>query len=217
MQPLPHLSLQFKFDLMKSVERFIILKKIKYSEADLVIHGISQHGTKMAFMARGALKSKRRFGGGILELMNFVEFDYTVAKSEHGLNTLNEATLVRDFTTLKKDYDKIEFALEVLDITSKVIQEGDEQSQKLFQIIGHLFHHLDQQDASWQAWMNLRMQFYLKFLMQQGVLSLSDWMSPYLKTKFEDYRQIRTADDFHQLLQQVHHQIKGYVETASTV
>ncbi len=200
---------------MKSVERFIILKKIKYSEADLVIHGSSQRGTKMAFMARGALKSKRRFGGGILELINFVEFDYKVAKTELSLNTLNEATLIRDFATLKKDYDKIEFALEVLDLVAKVIQEGDEQSQKLFQIVGHLFHHLDQQDSSSQAWRNLRMQFYLKFLMQQGVLDLADWMSPYLKTKFEDYRIIPQIEEYQQLLLSIHRQVKGYIETAS--
>jgi DNA repair protein RecO (recombination protein O) len=202
---------------MKNVERFIVLRKIKFSEADLVIHGISQRGEKMAFMARSALKSKRRFGGGVLELINFVEFDYSISKTNQGLHVLNEASLIRDFATLKKDYDKIEFALEVLETISKVIQEGDEESQKLFQIVGHLFSHLDQQDQTEFVWKNLKMQFYLKFLMQQGVLAQEPWMAAFLKTKFEDYRQIPRSERFDDWLQAVHYQLKMYVETASTL
>ncbi len=202
---------------MKNVERFIVLRKIKFSEADLVIHGISQRGEKMAFMARSALKSKRRFGGGVLELINFVELDYSISKTNQGLHVLNEASLIRDFATLKKDYDKIEFALEVLETISKVIQEGDEESQKLFQIVGHLFSHLDQQDQAAFVWKNLKMQFYLKFLMQQGVLAQEPWMAPFLKTKFEDYRQIPRNERFDDWLQAVHYQLKMYVETASTL
>jgi len=202
---------------MKNVERFIVLRKIKFSEADLVIHGISQRGEKMAFMARSALKSKRRFGGGVLELINFVEFDYSISKTNQGLHVLNEASLIRDFATLKKDYDKIEFALEVLETISKVIQEGDEESQKLFQIVGHLFSHLDQQDQTEFVWKNLKMQFYLKFLMQQGVLAQEPWMAAFLKTKFEDYRQIPRNERFDDWLQAVHYQLKMYVETASTL
>ena len=202
---------------MKNVERFIVLRKIKFSEADLVIHGISQRGEKMAFMARSALKSKRRFGGGVLELINFVEFDYSISKTNQGLHVLNEASLIRDFATLKKDYDKIEFALEVLETISKVIQEGDEESQKLFQIVGHLFSHLDQQDQTEFVWKNLKMQFYLKFLMQQGVLAQEPWMAAFLKTKFEDYRQIPRNERFDGWLQAVHYQLKIYLETASTL
>ncbi|MFN8945265.1 MAG: DNA repair protein RecO [Pseudobdellovibrionaceae bacterium] len=202
---------------MKNVERFIVLRKIKFSEADLVIHGISQRGEKMAFMARSALKSKRRFGGGVLELINFVELDYSISKTNQGLHVLNEASLIRDFATLKKDFDKIEFALEVLETISKVIQEGDEESQKLFQIVGHLFSHLDQQDQAAFVWKNLKMQFYLKFLMQQGVLAQEPWMAPFLKTKFEDYRQIPRNERFDDWLQAVHYQLKMYVETASTL
>jgi DNA repair protein RecO (recombination protein O) len=201
---------------MNHRERFIILRKIKFSEADLVIHAISQRGEKMGFMARSALKSKKRFGGGILELINFVEFDYAPAKNSQGLHSLNEASLVRDFALLKKDYDKIEFALEVLELISKVIQEGDEESQKLFQIVGHLFHHLDQPPSRDDNWQNLRMQFYLKFLMQQGVLAQEPWMAPYLRMKFEDYRNLHAEENFGELLASLHHQVRGYAETAST-
>lgn len=201
---------------MKHRDRFIILRKIKFSEADLVIHAISQSGEKMAFMARGALKSKKRFGGGILELINFVEFDYVLSKSAQGLHVLNEASIVRDFAMLKKDYDKIEFALEVLELISKVIQEGDGESQKLFQIVGHLLHHLDQPPLANDHWENLRMQFYLKFLMQQGVLAQESWMTPYLRGKFEDYKNLVTVDQFGELMASLRHQVRGYVETAST-
>ncbi|HEY8271005.1 MAG TPA: DNA repair protein RecO [Pseudobdellovibrionaceae bacterium] len=163
---------------MEVKERFIILRKIKYSEADLILHALSPRGEKLSFLARGALKSKKRFGGGVLDPLHFVQFTYKQASNEGKMNTLSEATLLNDFKKVRQDYDHLELALHVLDCVSRVSQEGDHSSEALFNLLGNTLKSLEScQDVSL-----LKIHFYLKFLMQQGVLNPEPWMGPLLKT-----------------------------------
>jgi DNA repair protein RecO (recombination protein O) len=151
---------------------------MKYSEADLILHALSPMGEKLSFLARGALKSKKRFGGGVLEPSHFVQFTYKQASGEAKLNTLNEATLLNDFKKIRQDYDHLELALHILDCVSRVSQEGDRNSEALFNLLGNTLKAVELcQDVSL-----LKMHFYLKFLMQQGVLTPEPWMGPLLKT-----------------------------------
>ena len=150
---------------------------MKYSEADLILHAISPVGEKLSFLARGALKSKKRFGGGVLEPSHFVQFTYKQA-SEGKINTLNEATLLNDFKRIRQDYDHLEFALQVLECISRVSQEGDKNSEALFNLLGNTLKAVE----NTQDVMLLRMHFYLKFMMQQGVLTPEPWMTPLLRT-----------------------------------
>lgn len=187
-------------------DRFIILKKIKYAEADLIIHGLSPRGEKLGFIARGALKSKKRFGGGVLEPTHFVTFTYKQA-GEHGqLNVLQEATLVNDFPGLRTDYDRLETALHILECVSKVSQEGDRDSEFLFNLLGNTLKVLE----SMPDVLVLKMHFYLKFLLQQGVVNAEPWMAPFLKTNLSDsvklipYRQI-VDEEMHNVEQMVKH------------
>lgn len=163
---------------MEVKERFIILRKMKYSEADLILHALSPRGEKLSFLARGALKSKKRFGGGVLDPSHFVQFTYKQASGEGKMNTLNEATLLNDFKKIRQDYDHLELALHVLDCVSRVSQEGDHSSEALFNLLGNTLKALEAcQDISL-----LKMHFHLKFLLQQGVLNPEPWMGPLLKT-----------------------------------
>ncbi|MGZ3746887.1 MAG: DNA repair protein RecO [Pseudobdellovibrionaceae bacterium] len=167
---------------MEVKERFIILRKMKYSEADLILHALSPRGEKLSFLARGALKSKKRFGGGVLDPSHFVQFTYKQASSEGKMNILNEATLLNDFKKIRQDYDHVELALHVLDCVSRVSQEGDHSSEALFNLLGNTLKSLeDCQDVSL-----LRIHFNLKFLMQQGVLNPESWMGPLLKTNIRE-------------------------------
>lgn len=163
-------------------DRFIILRKIKYSESDLIIHALSPKGEKLAFMARGALRSKKRFGGGVLEPTHFVNFTFKRSADQGQLHVLQEATLVNDFPGLRSDYDRLEMALHVLDCVSKVSQEGDQNSEFLFNLLGHTLKALEAAPDI----LVLKMHFYLKFLLQQGVVNAEPWMAPFLKTNIAD-------------------------------
>lgn len=57
-------------------ERIIVLKKTVYRDSDLIIRGLNSQGAKLSFIAPAALKSRRRFGGGVLEPTNFIEVVY---------------------------------------------------------------------------------------------------------------------------------------------
>lgn len=163
-------------------DRFIILKKMKYGESDLIIHALSSAGTKKSFIARAALKSKKRFGGGVLEPSHFVKLTYRPSQTESQLNVLNEAQLLDDFKSIRTDYDKLEFALFALNCVYHVSQEGDFDSHFLFNLLGHTLKSLGEVK-------NLdryKLHFCLKLLFQQGVITVDDWMAPFLKINISE-------------------------------
>lgn len=163
-------------------DRFIILRKMKYSESDLILHALSPRGEKLSFLAKGALRSKKRFGGGVLEPTHFVSLSYKIAANPGQLNLLEEATIINDFAGVRKDYDKLELALHILECVSKVSQEGDQDSEFLFNLLGNA---LKATEVTTDV-LILKMHFYLKFLLQQGVIQPDPWMGPFLKTNLAD-------------------------------
>lgn len=165
-------------------EKFLILKKTKYGESDLIIHALSSIGSKKSFLAKGALKSKKRFGGGVLEPTHYVQFTYKESRSDSGLNYLNEASIIDDFRNIRTDFDRIEFALNIMNCTYHVSQEGDFDSKFLFNLVGHALRFLN--TCSGEQLRTFKLHFYLKFLYQQGVISIEPWMSAFLKTNLAD-------------------------------
>lgn len=165
--------------------RFIILKKTKYGEADLILHALGAGGEKMSFIARGALKSRKRFGGGVLDPLHFVQFTYRPG-AEGKLSTVKEATLISDFAGLRADYDRLSFALKILDVIGRVSQEGDTVSASVFNLLGHTLRALE----STSDFECLKLQFWLKFLHQQGVLTPEPWMTPFLKSTIAEHARI---------------------------
>lgn len=203
---------------MELTEIFIILKKNKYSESDLILQALSSNGSKKSFIAKGALKSKKRFGGGILEPTHYVKLTYKPAQSDGGLNYLNEASLIDDFSGIRLDYDKIEFALTMMNCAYHVSQEGEIESHFLFNLLGHALRYLNNcnsQDLSY-----FKLHFYLKFLFQQGVISIENWMSIYLKTNLADSAQISKTKEQEDIvknyLDSIELQVLNYIKTAQT-
>ncbi|MBC7370201.1 MAG: DNA repair protein RecO [Bdellovibrionaceae bacterium] len=189
---------------------------MKYGEADLIIHALSPLGEKLSFIARSAMRSKKRFGGGVLEPSHFVQFTYKQAKfsAEGSLNTLNEATLLNDFRGIRKDYDHLELALHILDCISRVCQEGDRNSEALFNLLGNTLTALESSNDV----KLLKILFYLKFLYQQGVLTVEEWMTPFLQVNMTDINTLtanRDAQKAAQLhLSHIESATQQYVKTA---
>lgn len=163
-------------------DNFIILRKIKYGEADLIIHALGSNGARSSFIAKSALKSKKRFGGGILEPLHFVSFTYKEKQDSSQMKTLSEATLIEDFREIRTSYDKLELALYILDCVSHVSLEGDQHSEFLFNLTGHSLRAV----AKTLSPATLKLHFCLKFLYQQGVISMEPWMNVFLKVNIVD-------------------------------
>jgi DNA repair protein RecO (recombination protein O) len=181
--------------LTEKQDRFIILKKIKYGEADLIIHAIGSDGSKSSFLAKGALKSKKRFGGGILEPLHYVSFTYREKPDSTQMKTLNEASLIEDFKEVRSDYDKLELALFILNCVSHVSLEGDPNSEFLFNLTGHSLRAV----AVTTRLKELKLHFCLKFLYQQGVVSIENWMTPFLKTNMNESAKLAELPEIQEL------------------
>lgn len=195
-------------------EKFILLRKLKYSESDLILHGLSTLGAKKSFIARSALKSKKRFGGGILEPTHFVQLTYKPARGEGGLSVLQEAVLLQDFKGLRTDYDKLDLALFFLNCVEHVAQEGDTGSSFLFNLLGHALKSLETS----KKLSFLKMHFCLKFLYQQGVISIDPWMNPFLKSQIADHEKLCVIEEFQEFVEEyldsIESQVLQYIKTA---
>lgn len=171
--------------------RALILRSTKYGESDLIIQALTAGGEKISLLARGAVKSKKRFGGGVLEPTHFVEIRFKKPLTENKIATLEEAHLINGFDRLRETYDKLELALSVLEQLTKVSQEGDQHSDHLFNLGGHALRSLEKATDL----RLFRLHFYLKLLFQQGVLEPEPWMTPYLGTPMAEHEKIEDHSD----------------------
>ncbi len=171
--------------------KILILRAIKYGEADLILQALTSGGEKISLLARGAVKSKKRFSGGVLEPTHFVEVRYKNPVSENKIATLEEATLINGFEKLRTSYEKVEAAFYVLECLSKVSQEGDAVSDGLFNLAGHSLKSLEKANDL----KLFRLHFCLKLLFQQGVLEPESWMGIYLKSSMAEHEKIEGHED----------------------
>jgi DNA repair protein RecO (recombination protein O) len=196
---------------------FLILRKVKYGEADLIIQALSHEGEKMSFIARGALRSKKRFGGGVLEPTHHVKIVF-VRSPKSELLTMKEAQLLQGFDLIRKDYDKLEFALSALAVVAHVSMEGDNHSSTLYNLLGHLLKRIETTTGT-QELDVIKVQFYLKFLLQQGVLEIEDWMPPFLKLTLQESQTQDAIDSLHDIahrrLSALEKSVRQYTQNAS--
>lgn len=160
----------------------IILKKTKYSESDLILQMLSQEGENLSLIARGALKSKKRFGGGVLDPTHYVQIQYKVPLEEGRLLVLEEATLLEDFHKIRTDYARLEYALFLMSAFNKISQSAESGSQQLFHIAGNSLRAIGE-TANLEA---LKIQVALKILFQEGVLEQEAWMADFLGHSIQD-------------------------------
>lgn len=166
----------------------LILKCVLYSESDLIIQFLTNSGEKLSLLARGAVKSKKRFAGGILQPSHYVEIRYRPSRQggDDRLAILEEAVLLDGFDKIRSDYDRLEVCFYILEILLKTSQEGDSLSADLFHLAGHSLRALE----GAKNLKKLKMHFILKILFQQGVLEPEKWMELYLKTPMAQHSEV---------------------------
>lgn len=146
-------------------EQVLLLRVTKYGEADLIVNGLTRTGKSITFIAKSALKSKKRFGGGVLEPTHYIRATYQEPKSEK-MAVLLEAELLEGFVGLRQSYDRLELALYFLQIVEKVCRDGQTEAKELFELLGHALRAAEKG----QRLTELKTVFEIKFLDQQGVL-----------------------------------------------
>lgn len=201
-------------------DRIIVLRKIPFRDSDLIIHGLNAHGAKVSYLAPAALKSRRRFGGGVLEPTNFIEVIYqSTNKASPSLRRISEAQVIKEFSGLRRSYDVIQVSLSLLALIDQVGQEGEIHGAELFNLLGHALQCLSQIDLVSLA--RFRLHFLLKFLFQQGVLSIEPWMHPFLQKPIREHEalvlEIATIDESWILdrLMEIERLVQSYRETGA--
>jgi hypothetical protein len=128
-------------------EKVFILRAVKYGEADLIVTGLDSVGSKHTFLARAALRSRKRFGGGVLEPTHYVNitFDDKAQLRPGGLNTLKEAQLLEEFPGIRLSYERLNTALEITAMVSSLAREGVDDHESLFNLYGNTLRVLAQQ------------------------------------------------------------------------
>lgn len=191
-------------------EKIFVLKKFKYGEADIVVHGLNQLGARMNFFAKGGMKSRKRFAGGILEPTHYIEVTYKQGSSNDGdpLHTLLEANLVREFPKLRTNYDRLEAALYLLGLVHRLGQQGVVDSPDLFNLLGNALAAAEESDDL----TNLKLQFELKLLASQGILPHDDAFVPWLKANLSQHAQFKVDPQQRQrLIHEAHAHLRQYL------
>lgn len=163
-------------------EKIIVLKVTKYSDHHLIVTGINLDGSKRSFMAPAALKSKKRFGGGVLEPTHFIDIQFSEPKSEGQMAVLKEAQIIEGFEGLRLDYDRLQAAFQILKYTEKIAQEELGGNEDLFRLLGHALKTLQ----SCKDPRSLVSHFEIKILYFMGVLELENSLRDVLARRFED-------------------------------
>jgi DNA repair protein RecO (recombination protein O) len=145
---------------------FIILKTMAFKEADLIVHALGRGGGKHHFLARSALKSKKRFGGGVLEPMNFVHLSYDTSKQKSEFVPISEGRLLDGFEGIRKDYDRLQVGLSLVKDMFHLAVEGSEESGDLYNLLGNALKKLETTSEIHI----LQTQFRIKLLFYGGFL-----------------------------------------------
>jgi DNA repair protein RecO (recombination protein O) len=141
----------------------ILLRRVNYGDYDLILTFLTLSEGKLTVMAKSAKKSVKRFGGA-LEL--FSEVNVVCAGGpKRRMPILQEASLVRPFSTLRSDIQKTAFASYWCEIVHMWVMEGKKE-EKLYHLLRRVLEELDGDDIP-DALISL--VFQSKFLSLSGL------------------------------------------------
>ncbi|HEX4925721.1 MAG TPA: DNA repair protein RecO [Bdellovibrionales bacterium] len=173
-------------------EKLIVLRVIPHGESDLVIHGLNPQGAKVVYYARGAVKSRKRFGGGILQPTHYIQVHFR--QSHHNpeaMLQMQEASLIEDFDGLRHDYERLDLALHFVALVDRMSKEGMVHSEGVFHLLGNALRSLETTTQLAQ----LKLHFELKLLALQGDLPFIEGADELLQASVKDHERVPVAPD----------------------
>jgi DNA repair protein RecO (recombination protein O) len=168
-------------------EKIFVLRVIPYRESDIIIHGLTSLGSKIVLYARGAKRSKKRFGGGILEPTHYLQVHYEASpRNPESMLQLKEASLIEDFPALRENYERLDLALYFVSMVDRISKEGMVHSEGIFDLLGNSLRSAETS----QALDLLKLHFELKLLALQGELPFVEGAELMLQTTVRDHEKI---------------------------
>lgn len=139
--------------------RAIVLRRTNYGEADRILDLLTPDG-RMSVMARGVRKERSKLAGGI-EL--FAVCDVVIGEGKGSLGVLTSARLVQFYRHILEDYDRMQFAYEVLAQVTKASNSLDEP--QWYEIVAEELAALDVLTVPLQL---VQVWFYVRISSQLG-------------------------------------------------
>ncbi len=109
-----------------STTKAFVLRMIPYRDADMVCTLLTRTEGKISAMARGARRSKRRFGGA-LDYFCLVEAELRPSKS--GMASLTSVNLISSYSRITEDVERFTAASHIVEVSRLASKEGDPSPQ----------------------------------------------------------------------------------------
>ncbi len=171
-------------DILKS--KCLILNKKELNEADLLATVFSKDFGKISGMAFGIRKSKKR---SLLTLnpLNIAEITF---QKKNGYYTIIETELVKNFSNIMKDIEKLEISLYILDSVNK-IYDVNYENKDFFNKLEEIFYFIDNLENLKVGYKYYIILIFLRRIMiEQGIYDISEIDSE-LGSKFsQEYKNI---------------------------
>jgi len=107
----------------------LVVRSVEYGETDRIVTLLTEGQGKVGAIARGASRSKRRFGGA-LQPLQLIRVKLT-RRSRSELALLREAEVVRAFPLLASDPARYAFASTVVEVVRELTPHGDPDPRPL--------------------------------------------------------------------------------------
>ena len=138
----------------------IVLRSIRYGEADRILDLYTQDAGLVSVIAKGIRRTKSRFGGR-LEPLSCVDF---LAYEGRTLDTVTQAEVLRSFHGVRENLKSLEAAGGMV-ASVRAFSGGDEADRRVFNL---LYHALDALDARTEDTTSIEAAFSLKLSILAG-------------------------------------------------
>jgi len=135
----------------------VLLRAVDYRDADRILTFYSRDRGRVAAIARGARRSRKRFGGA---LEPFCVVDLVFSEGRGDLATLKEATVTRAFPGVLTSLAGMREGGAALDLVRRITREDDAEP-RLFDDVVALFEALGERERSPE---DLRIAFTIRAL-----------------------------------------------------
>lgn len=140
--------------------RGIVLRSIRYGEADRILDLYTRDGGLVSAIAKGIRRTRSRFGAR-LEPLSCVEF---IAYGGRSLDTITQAETLRSFHDIREHLGRLETAGRMVrDV--RALSGGDEADRRVFNL---LYHALDALESSDDGFGTMEAAFGMKLAMLAG-------------------------------------------------
>jgi DNA repair protein RecO (recombination protein O) len=141
----------------------VVLRSIRYGEADRILHLYTPHRGRVGAIAKGVRRTRSRFGG---RLEPFFRLDLVLHEGRGELLTVTAAETVHGYARLRADGAALDSAARVCDAVSRLF-ETDEPHPEVYNLLCNELALLDGDPA--RATHGNQLAFRLKLLLAAGL------------------------------------------------